>query len=319
MRKLLVASAITIALSIGALLLWQSHSSAGGAAAPPVEPDSRTVRADSAPPEQTPSSQGILGVELSNSDALEEDTDALDRAGPLLKRARAGEADAQYELFQLLNGCRDSYERYFSKGVSLLGKEEAAIRADMYRTVDEDAFDIYQLCHRLMQEQPELTTTAAHWLDQALQQGHPKAQIVRASQLLMAMALVNPRAGKTAPPNAERDARSLLESAVASGDPEVIWYFGELRPLLGGAAEDTRKERWALELAACDRGLDCGPNARWVRTYCRADPAHLCPINANAEELIRSRAGSDFEMVKMRAREITALIETGNTHQLFPE
>jgi hypothetical protein len=174
------------------------------------------------------------------------------------------------------------------------------------------------LCHRLMEEQPALTATADSWLEKAVTQNHPKAQTARAAELLAAASLHNPAAGKSAPPNAERDARELLAKAIVSGDPHVLWMLGELRPALGGSAEDTNKERWAMELAACSRGLDCSPEAKWVKRYCKADPANLCPINANAEEMIRSNTGSDFEMIKLRAQEINALIDAGNARQLVP-
>jgi hypothetical protein len=244
--------------------------------------------------------------------------DALDRIESRLPKAQAGEPDAQFEIYELLTGCRSEYPLYFSGSKSLLGAEEAAIRMEALRSMDEHAVDIHELCHRLMEEQPALTATADSWLEKAVTQNHPKAQTARAAELLAAASLHNPAAGKSAPPNAERDARELLAKAIVSGDPHVLWMLGELRPALGGSAEDTNKERWAMELAACSRGLDCSPEAKWVKRYCKADPANLCPINANAEEMIRSNTGSDFEMIKLRAQEINALIDAGNARQLVP-
>ena len=60
------------------------------------------------------------------------------------------------------------------------------------------------------------------------------------------------------------------------------------------------------------------PEARWVKRYCRADPANLCPLDADAEAMIRSNTGSDFEMIKMRAREINELIDAGRAAELVP-
>jgi hypothetical protein len=243
--------------------------------------------------------------------------DALDETSALIRNAEGGQANAQFRLYELLSGCKTQYWRYFSRGEDLLGKEEAAIRMEALATVDEDAVDVYRTCHRLMEQQPLLTATADSWLEKALAQGHPRAQVARAAELLAAVAVpIAP--GVSVPPNAAHDARALLKKAIASGDPFVVMMLGELRPSLGGSAEETNKERWAMELAACSRGLECGPDAKWVRSYCKADPANLCPINANAEEMIRSKTGSDFEMIKLRAQEINALIDAGNAQQLVP-
>jgi len=246
------------------------------------------------------------------------DSDALEQVSRLLPKATAEDADAQYRVYELLSGCKTEYWYYFGRGDFLPNKEEAEVRMEALASVDPYARDVYSMCHRLMQEQSQLTATAENWLEKALARGHPKAQTARATELLAAVAVHNPEAGQPAPPNAERDARDLLTKAMASGDPHVLWMLGELRPVLGGSAEETNKERWAMELAACNRGLDCGPEAEWVKRYCKADPANLCPINANAEEMIRSKTGSDFEMINLRAQEINALIDAGNARQLVP-
>jgi hypothetical protein len=246
------------------------------------------------------------------------ETDALEQVSRLLAKGNPSSADDQYRLYELLSGCAVGYDSYFSGKTSRLSKEEAAMRAEALRTADDDATDIYQFCHRLIEERAELTTTAGDWLEKALAQNHPRAQTARATQLINALALANPAVGRTAPANAERDARQLLANAIASGDGQVLWTLAEHRSMLGGTAEEAGKDRWAMMLASCDRGVDCSPEAQWVKRYCKADPATLCPINANAEEMIRSKTGSDFEMIKMRAQEINALIDAGNGAQLVP-
>jgi hypothetical protein len=245
--------------------------------------------------------------------------DALDLLDPLLPDARAGNAKAQYRVYELLSGCKNEYATYYSLGEKLLGKEEAAVRMQALGSIDEYAAEVYRMCHRLMQEQVALTETADDWLDKALEQGHPMAQATRASELISAVAFDNPAAGyPPAPPNALRDARSLLRTAVKSGDPYALRMLGELRPALGGSAEETGKERWAMTLAACDRGMECDADALWVKRYCKTDPANLCPLDADAEAMIRSNTGSDFEMIKMRAREINELIDAGRGAELVP-
>jgi hypothetical protein len=245
--------------------------------------------------------------------------DALDLLDPLVRDAKAGNAGAQYRVYEILAGCENDYATYYSLGEKLLDKEEAAARMRALSSIDEYAAEVYRMCHRLMQEQVALTKMAGDWLDKALKQGHPMAQATRASELIFAVEIDNPAAGyPPAPPNAMRDARALLRTAVRSGDPYALRMLGELRPALGGSAEETNKERWAMTLAACSRGMECGPEALWVKRYCKADPANLCPLDADAEAMIRSNTGSDFEMIKLRAREINELIDAGRSDELVP-
>jgi hypothetical protein len=246
------------------------------------------------------------------------ETDALESIGSLRLAAETGDANAQFRLYEILSGCASEYEYYFSRNGKLLNPEEARIRMEAFATVDEYAVDVYRMCHRLMEEQPSLIPTAEGWQKKALDQNHPRALAARAAELIAATSVENPAIGKTAPPNARQDARALLKKAAVSRDPNVLWLLSELRPALGGTAEEANKERWALQLAACDHGLDCGPDARWVKRYCRSDPANLCPLDANAETMIRSKTGSDFEMIKMRAREINELIDAGRAAELVP-
>lgn len=236
--------------------------------------------------------------------------DALERIESQLEAAQAGSAAKQYAIYELLTGCRNEYPLYFTGSNSLLSKEEAAVRMEALRSSDEHAAKVYHECHRLMEDRPELLASAGDWLSKAVAQNHPMAQTARATELLST--------ARSPPAEAVRDARHLLTSAIQSGEGDVLWMLGELRPLLGGPIEETTKERWAMMLASCTRGVDCSPEANWVKRYCKADPANLCPINANAEEMIRSNTGSDFEMIKIRAKEIEALIEAGNARQLVP-
>jgi hypothetical protein len=317
MIKLTVALIAIFGVSAGAYFLSrraeQPHT--GSAPAAPVK-SSGAAESRSSWPAQVRPATAPLSVLPTRADV--DELDALDEVAALRDSAHSGKAEAQYRLYELLSGCESEYSYYFSRGDKVLTKDEAAARMEALASMDEYAVGVYRTCHRLMEERPELVANAREWQEKALAQRSPRAQTARAAELLAAAAVANPAAGKAAAPNAEREAKALLSSAMASGDAQVLWTLGELRPALGGAAEDTNKERWAMELAACDRGFACGPDAQWVKRYCKSDPASLCPINANAEEMIRSKTASDFEMIKMRAKEINALIDSGRGSELVP-
>jgi hypothetical protein len=314
-KTLLALVAVLCALAAVYYVKLRAESRGDSAPAPPAQADSSQHSAP-APP-AVPSS--TVGVEKNQQEPHESsEADALESVGSLRLAAETGDANAQFRLYEILSGCASEYEYYFSRNGKLLNPEEARIRMEAFATVDEYAVDVYRMCHRLMEEQPSLVATAKEWQKKALDQNHPRALAARAAELIAAASVENPAAGKTAPPNARRDARALLKKAAASRDPNVLWLLSELRPALGGSAEEANKERWALQLAACARGLECGPDARWVKRYCKADPANLCPLDADAEAMIRSNTGSDFEMIKMRAREINELIDAGRAEELVP-
>jgi hypothetical protein len=316
MMKLIITVIALLGLSV-AVYFWVAHTKSGVATLP-ATPESASTPEVHAKAEQAKAAIGVPPAGQAATAAVPPGGDALSRIESALESAQAGSAAKQYEIYQALAGCNAEYPIYYSGPKALLGKEEAAIRMEALRSYDEHAAQVYNECHRLMEDRPELLASAGDWLSKSLAQDFPKAQTARANELINAAVLANPTMGRSAPPNAARDARNLLAKAVESGEGEVLWMLGELRPLLGGSAEDTNKERWAMMLASCSRGVDCSPEAPWVKRYCKADPANLCPINATAEEMIRSNTGSGFEMIKMRAQEINALIDAGNARQLVP-
>jgi hypothetical protein len=318
MKKALLALAVVM-FSLAAVyyVKLSAESRADSAPATPLQADTSQQRTQAPPAAVPPASRNVRKDQQQKADVTSE-PDALESYASLLPAAERGDASSQFRLFEILSGCASDYDYYFSKNGKLLEPEEARLRMEAFAPVDEYAVDIYRACHRLMEEQPSLVATAESWQKKALEQNHPRALTARAAELIAVASVENPAAGKTAPPNARRDARALLKKAVASRDPNVLWMLSELRPALGGSAEEANKERWALQLAACDHGLECGPDARWVKRYCRSDPAYLCPLDANAETMIRSKTGSDFEMIKMRAREINELIDAGRSAELVP-
>lgn len=62
----------------------------------------------------------------------------------------------------------------------------------------------------------------------------------------------------------------MMGSALRSGAPEAIWAAGDLR-LLSDARETFDGEQLAWYLAACLRGLDCGPGSDSLRLYPAAE------------------------------------------------
>jgi hypothetical protein len=315
-RTLATLSVLLIGAAVVGYMVLHAEPDEGSAATPRETAGRPIVEAtepalESAAAVAHPVAQPARPVEQGEADALED-------IGRIRSAAQNGDADAQFRLYELTSGCNSEYAYYYGKGDALLGKEEARSRMEAFTSMDEYAVEVYRMCHRLMEEQPSLAASGAEWLEKALAQNHPRAMVSRAAELLAAASVANPATGKTAPANARRDARALLKKSVASADPHVLWMLGELRPALGGSAEDANRERWALHLVACSRGLECDAGARWVKRYCKADPASLCPLDADAETMIRSKTASDFEMIKMRAREINELIDAGKAAELVP-
>lgn len=108
----------------------------------------------------------------------------------------------------------------------------------------------------------------------------------------------------------------LALDALRDGDPEVVMQAGSMVFFLGmqddAALAERARRSWIL--AVCLRGADGGPQAEWVRTWCRGDLA--CQPFETGPDLIRRHAGPHYEELERRAREINAIIDAGKWDEL---
>jgi hypothetical protein len=99
----------------------------------------------------------------------------------------------------------------------------------------------------------------------------------------------------------------LLLAAVKSGDADVILRAGAVAQMLASGESERERHEWVWEVAACQRGADCGPAAEWVRALCAVD--RKCQPHETALDVIRRRVGAQMPEIEEGARQLNAHID----------
>jgi hypothetical protein len=247
--------------------------------------------------------------------------DQWDRATQLLGAAKAGDRDAQYDLFAVIDWCNIILKSYFTTDGRPLTLEEGlerAVNASQKRQAQEE----FPHCHRFQDHNVDLELgSAEYWLDRASQSGQPLAQAETARRRLdqdflnNAVPLSrNPSTGISisipsgAPP--DRRAVDLLRAAVKSLNPQVLEIIGDEQTALHGSRNNETVDRFAWIYVACQRGLDCSDTSQLAK-----DCAANCDVST-PEGLIMAWSGDEWPAVQQRAREINAKLDAGQWDEL---
>ncbi len=279
-------------------------------AAPPAEPASAAGAGRSAPiaspkselPGATPSPAAPIGY----SQRFSEATDYLAFVRSIHEDAKRGDLDAQYYLFRALDFCHGHFRVYFGLPGKGRTYDEGLRWAARHRpALDvEEARRVYEQCRSLEEFHKNEFGEREQWLQKAALGGQPRAQMVLAGKLLV---------GSSELPEAEaersrQDARDLVRDALRTKDPEVLLAAGDLVHLRKGVVPDD-SDMSAWWLAACIRGLDCGPHGERTRQICRFD-ANCQPYESMIDMMRRNSA--DFMTLEAKAHEINRLIDAGD-------
>ena len=255
--------------------------------------------------------------------SLPKPLDYWDRATQLLGAAKAGDRDAQYHLFAIIDWCNTILDHYFVKdGVPLTlaqGLEIAPNNAQKNQAQEE-----FPHCQRFRGHNVALELgSAEYWLEKATQNGQPLAQAETARRMLYQdsmntdvplSALPGDRFTVTvsipsgAPPN--RRAVDLLRAAVKSRDPQVLEIIGASQTVLHGSRNAEVVDRYAWLYVACQRGLDCSPTSHWA-----TDCSDNCDVST-PEAIIKGWSRDQWPAVQQRAIEINAKLGAGKWDEL---
>jgi len=239
-----------------------------------------------------------------------------------LGAARAGDANAQFNVWKATNYCDENGRFYFIRGEQKLSREEGlawAIRRNVPYTT---AQRVYDRCHAFLEsETPIDTAESIRWLNAAAEQGHPVAQSILAAKILEEKMLrgFEGTSGAESPRadveklDETRTPAELLQAAVRSREPEVLFRIGDMMTLLDPAAPDVSVQRLAWMAVACERGLDCSAQADWVAASCLT--AECSSINSNTE-VVRIIAGDLWSAVQQRARQLSEKLDAGRWEEL---
>jgi hypothetical protein len=238
-------------------------------------------------------------------------------ARQLFPAARAGDPDAQYFLWTVLERCDEEKRFYLLRRGRQLTLDEALEWARARGMRSDMVVAVYERCHEFLNH-PDLEFGAAgSWLAQAAAVGQSAAQSTLAGKLLMQeylLAAAQPGAIKLfgGPFASNEPPDELLAAAVRSRDPIALWNVGELQHLLNPTLSDAENQNKMLawQLVACRRGYDCGPNAQWVVNACYLADM-VCP-GRTGEELIQNQAGQRLAAVEQVAYDISDKLDAGD-------
>jgi hypothetical protein len=318
--KLSIGCAATAALALGGWLVAPklrhppTHADGGAARTlPQHRPEDARSRGGTSNAETA--IKGRPPATVSYKAALESSHDYWDYASRTLSAAQAGDRDAQFYLSRALERCQSDLRMYLQKGRPLTEEESLQWAAKRHLPL-ELAQQAYERCHRFQEDGTGEFGNATEWLGRATLAGQPVAQATTATRILLQRTVDGlAKAGAVpvaplpiAPDTVGLAPRELFRQAVESRDPEALLQISEADALLHpSTGDDDNTERFSWLLVACQEGLDCSPNADWVRNTCYLDPQ--CASASSASELIEHLAGAEWPAVQQRAQELKAKLD----------
>lgn len=221
--------------------------------------------------------------------------------------AQDGDGVAAYYLYRALDRCQTEYAKRFGSGRRELPLDEVLTDESIVRQFGvEDLRRVHGQCERLRESDITRFGAADDWLMKGADAGYPRAQAELAAWYLQSD-------GPTPQTDSSGAARELARAALSSKDPEAfIPVSGVIEALNEEGPNVERRLSWYV--AACMRGLDCGPRSESTRVLCRADPR--CQPHESALDLIRREAGERFEAIERAAREINDAVDAGRLDEL---
>jgi hypothetical protein len=235
----------------------------------------------------------------------------------LLPAARAGDPDAQYFLWTVLERCDDEKRFYLLRRGRQLTRDEALEWARARRLRSDLVGAAYERCHEFLNHPDSEFGVAGGWLAKAAAAGQSAAQSTLASKLLMQEHLLEAAAPGViklfgGPFVSDQSPDELLAAAVRSRDPIVLWNIGDLQYLLNPTSSDAENQNKMLawRLVACRRGYDCGPDAQWVVNACYL--ADMVCAGRTGDELVQSLAGQQLAAVEQAAYDISDKLDAAD-------
>jgi len=230
--------------------------------------------------------------------------------------ARSGDPEAGYLMAEALKYCDQNIKRFFSKpDGSTRALNDAQIKwANRPAGYQEEIVDVYNRCHSFIDNTERKSETAlwSTWLDKEAAAGYPAAEAQQADDMRTAAVLAaanRSSQGADASSTLAR-ARNLALSAAQSGDPDALITMANWVDAKKHSPEDYGNLVSAWQLAACQRGYDCGENSDWLRSLCNWDPQ--CGNDETVEDYLQRQLGTRFDDVKNLADAIGSTVDAKN-------
>jgi hypothetical protein len=170
----------------------------------------------------------------------------------------------------------------------------------------DDVRDIQSRCQRLRSSTNSQFGASRAWMDAAAAARYPPAQASEArNRVLLSRSADSPEEKAVA----RDDARRIAFDALRTRDPQVMAQLGDVAALLADSPAESGRQQWVWPLAACMRESDCASMREYMRLYCNIDTQ--CQPFETPMDVIRRKAGNDYDEVERRAREINDRLDAG--------
>ena len=219
--------------------------------------------------------------------------------------AEDGDGAAAYYMYRALDRCQTDFARRFGSGRRERSFNDVLADETIVRQFGvADLTRIYGQCQRLRESDMARLGPADDWLTKGADAGFPRAQAE--------LAVWHTQSVGSAPQSQwSGPARELARAALSSKNPEV---FVAVSRVIGALAGEEAQRSASWYVAACLRGLDCGPGAEITQLLCGADPA--CRPDESVLDLVRRNMGDRFGAVERGANQINAAIDAGRFEAL---
>jgi hypothetical protein len=231
--------------------------------------------------------------------------------------AKRGDGEARYWLALALNECEFVYSIYFfetqpgrpPRRRTLDEARQQVTQGSFYRADDINLLE--KRCGRLNQAKDAPFGIGDDWMKAALAVDNPLAQANAARE--KAESSLRSSGSEKAQEDRSEAIRLILD-AVRTRDPEVLLRVGDAAASLAyGNEVESKRRGLSWTLAACLRTPDCEGLALWKKYRCNWDSQ--CQPYETPRDIIRRDAGSDFDEVERRARELNEKIDAGTLEE----
>lgn len=240
--------------------------------------------------------------------------------------AYAGDARAQYWIWEALRGCWPLLKSYELSGK---GDARAGLQLQLERLssappelqLQERETAKFRQCEGFLDSDPfaslphrEKGYPESYWLERSIAEGDVLAGLEAARQANTAIEKMT--AQRTAPPAEYRDdIRQYETQALASRDPEALMQLGFMVMSAGGPDAETAEAAMALILLACDKGYDCSTsNPVWGA--CMAGQQN-CTAQGSFIDGLRNSAGPEYGRIFAKRQDIEDLVWRGDARGAF--
>lgn len=231
----------------------------------------------------------------------------------LAPAAAAGDVDALYYLAVASRRCMREYATLFGPADHEKSLDEALEKDYWTKYYEQTARQVHAQCSRFKATPDNAFTEWENLLDAAAEAGSGAAKAMQVFEMQMGMIRTHDAAERG---DWKSEIRALAKEALRTKEPEVLYQLAFVESITGrsGTAADVGGI-WML--AACQRGLACGPDTEQYQFFCRWDP-ECKPGETTMVDLFRAREGANFEEFQRRATELNAKLDADRFDEIIP-